>query len=70
VPSPHEVTGAWERTRIELARRGGIGEAALTEDGFALPGLVSLFSAIAGTELTPDTLLADTAAEIVTGLTT
>jgi hypothetical protein len=64
-PSPAEVIEAWQRSRQAIAKRGGLCESALTEDGFALPGLPSLFSAIAGTTLTPDTLVADTAAEIV-----
>jgi hypothetical protein len=64
VPSPHEVAEAWQRSREGLAKRGSLGKAALLEDGYPLPGLPSVFSAIAGTELTADTLLADTAAEI------
>lgn len=68
VPWPREVTAAWERSREALARRGGLGLAALTEDGFPLPGLPSLFSAIASTPLTPDTLLADTPAEVIKNL--
>jgi hypothetical protein len=64
VPSPHEVAEAWQRSRDGLAQRGRLGRTALMDDGYPLPGLPSLFSAIAGVELTPDTLLADTAAEI------
>ena len=64
VPSPHEVAEAWQRSREGLAKRGGLGPVALIDDGFPLPGLPSVFSAIAGVELTADTLLADTAAEI------
>jgi hypothetical protein len=51
-----------------IAKRGGLGEAALVEDGFPLPGLPSLFSAIAGSPLRPDTLVHDTMREVVTGL--
>jgi hypothetical protein len=68
VPSPAEVTEAWERSRVGLAKRGGIGSAALAEDGFPLPGLPSLFSGIAGAPIAPDTLLADTKDEIITAL--
>lgn len=39
---------------------GPAGEAVLIEDGYPLPGLPSLFGAIAGTALAPDALLADT----------
>jgi hypothetical protein len=64
VPSPAEVTAAWAHSRETIARHGEPGLAVLAEDGFALPGLPSLFSAIAGTEIRPDTLLADTAHEV------
>jgi hypothetical protein len=60
VPSPHEVAEAWQRSRGGFAKRG----VDLPDDGYPLSGLPSLFSAIAGVELRPDTLLADTAAEI------
>jgi hypothetical protein len=66
VPSPDEVVEAWERSRAGIATRGGAALTVLDDDGFALPGLPSLFSAIAGAPLTPDTLLADTAYEIET----
>jgi hypothetical protein len=65
VPSPAEVAEAWRRTREGIARRGGVGVAAMQDDGFVLPGLPSLFSAIAGQPLRPDTLLHDTASELV-----
>jgi hypothetical protein len=68
VPSPHEVAEAWQRSRDGIAGRGGLGVAVTIEDGYPLPGLPSLFSAIAGVELTADTLLADTAAEITSEL--
>jgi hypothetical protein len=38
--------------------------AVLTDDGYPLPGLPSLFSAVAGTLVEPDTLVADTAAAL------
>lgn len=68
VPSRDQVLGAWERSRTGIAKRGGIGEAALIEDGFPLPGLPSLFSAIAGVPLEPDTLIRDTMTEIISTL--
>jgi hypothetical protein len=68
VPSPDEITQAWHRSRTSIARRGGLATAVLTEDDYPLAGLPSMFSAIAGTEITPDTLLADTSAEIVSEL--
>jgi hypothetical protein len=55
VPSPIEVTEAWERSRPRL------GAAAQVDDGFPLAGLPSLFSALAPAPVVPDTLLADTA---------
>jgi hypothetical protein len=68
VPSREEVGEAWQRSRRGIAKRGGIGDAALVEDGFALPGLPALFSAIAGVPLTPDTLVYDTMAEVIRAL--
>ncbi|GLV53042.1 hypothetical protein TBS_36020 [Thermobispora bispora] len=65
VPSPEEVMEAWSRSRESLARRGGAGKAAEEEDGFPLPGLPSLFSAIAAAPVEPSTLLADVAAHLV-----
>jgi len=65
VPSPAEVAAAWQTSRAAIGRRGGIAIAVMTDDGFPLPGLPSLFGAIASAPLTPDTLLADTAKEIL-----
>jgi hypothetical protein len=65
VPSADEVTDAWRRTRDALGR---LDRAVLTEDGFPLPGLTSLFTAFAGRPIAPDTLLADTADLIVAAL--
>ena len=65
VPSPDEVAEAWQRSREGIARRGGLALAAMTDDGFALPGLPTLFGAIAGHALTADHLLRDTADELV-----
>ncbi len=64
-PSPAEVMEAWERSRLGIAKRGGLCAAVLTEDGYPLPGLPSLLGAIGGITLTPDTLIADTGGEIV-----
>jgi hypothetical protein len=68
VPSREEVAEAWERSRHGIARRGGLAEAALRDDGFPLPGLPTLFSAIAGVPLTPDTLVHDTKNEVIEAL--
>ena len=65
VPSPREVLAAWEQTRETLSRHQ---PAVLTQDGFPLPGLPSLFSALAGSPVTPDTILADTAKALVEAL--
>ena len=65
VPSPAEVLAAWEHSREALARHE---PAVLTQDGFPLPGLPSLFSALAGARVTPDTILADTADALVEAL--
>jgi hypothetical protein len=61
VPSPREVLAAWERSRIQLHRYE---PAVRTDDGYPLPGLPSLFGALAGAPLAPDTLIADTAAAL------
>lgn len=66
VPSPEEVLDAWERSRSALDKNE-VGAAALIEDGFPLPGLAALFSAIAAAEIAPSTLLADVS-EHVAGL--
>jgi hypothetical protein len=53
-----------------LSNKGkGAGQAILVEDGFPLPGLPSLFSALAGAPIAPSTLLADVAAALETCLT-
>ncbi|TDD46733.1 hypothetical protein E1286_20105 [Nonomuraea terrae] len=56
VPSPEEVLDAWERSRAALDKNP-VGTAALKDDGFPLPGLPSLFSAIAEADIQPATLL-------------
>ncbi len=65
VPSPREVSAAWARSRNFLGKHE---PAALADDGFPLPGLPSLFSALAGTRIQPDTVLADTATAVVAAL--
>ena len=60
------MTDAWQRSREGIARRGGLALAAMTEDGYPLPGLPSLLSAIAGRPLLPDSMLRDTAIELIT----
>jgi hypothetical protein len=62
VPSPDEVLDAWGRTRHRL------GPEATGDDGFALPGMARFFATLAGTPITPDTLLADTASAVVRAL--
>jgi hypothetical protein len=66
VPSLEEVENAWGRTRTSLGHQK-LGRASLAgaeEDPYPLPGLPGLFSAIAGAEITPDTLLYDVAAHV------
>lgn len=63
VPSREEVLEAWERSRAQLDKND-VGREARRDDGFPLPGLPSLFSAVAGVRIEPATLLADTAAHV------
>lgn len=65
VPAPGEVAAAWARTRDGLGR---LEPAVRVDDGFPLPGLPGLFGAVAGESVTPDTMLADTAAALVAAL--
>lgn len=64
VPSPEEVLEAWDRSRTILGKNE-MGREAAKDDGFPLPGLPSLFSAVAAAPLTPSTLLMDTATHLV-----
>ncbi|GII67181.1 hypothetical protein Skr01_72660 [Sphaerisporangium krabiense] len=64
VPSPEEVLDAWARSRA-LLDKNGVGHRATRDDGFPLPGLPSLFGAVAGAPIRPATLLADVSAELV-----
>ena len=65
VPNPEEVSDAWARTRTSLSRlplgRRVSGDVA----GYPLPGLPEVFSAAAGREIVPDTLLRDVADHLV-----
>lgn len=65
VPSPAEVLDAWRRSRNSLGR---LDPAVLADDGFPLPGLPGLFTALAGAPVAADTLLADTADAVVAAL--
>lgn len=65
VPSPAEVLEAWDRTRTSLGR---LDESVLADDGFPLAGLSRLFTAIAGTPIRPDTLVAEAAGALAAEL--
>ncbi|SNT57988.1 hypothetical protein SAMN05443665_104840 [Actinomadura meyerae] len=69
VPSPEEVQAAWGRARKSLSRHP-LGHKALADaDGsYPLRGLPELFSAIAATDLRPDTLLYDVTKRITSAL--
>ncbi|MEU8801374.1 hypothetical protein [Spirillospora sp. NPDC048819] len=70
VPSPEEVQAAWARARKSLSRQP-LGKAAFAgaeDDPYPLPGLPGLFSAIAATSLSPDTLLRDVTTRITATL--
>ena len=69
VPSEDEVARTWDRVRVLIGQRGLVGKAALEEDGFCLPGLPSLISAIAGQSVQPSTLLYETAELTISKLT-
>lgn len=65
VPTRHEVLEAWQRSRGALAKYA---HQTAADDGFALPGLPALFSALAGTAIHPSTLVRDTAAALIAAL--
>jgi hypothetical protein len=67
-PSRDEVDDAWERSRRAIGRHGPFAAPVLLDDGFALPGLPSLFAAIADAPLSPDTLIADTRDAVIARL--
>lgn len=56
VPSPEEVLDAWERSRTALDKNA-VGASVMKDDDFPLPGLASLFSAVATAPIVPATLL-------------
>ncbi|GII55598.1 hypothetical protein Pth03_39870 [Planotetraspora thailandica] len=64
VPSAEEVLDAWERSRAHLARTA-VGHEAAADDGFPLPGLPTLLSAVAAAPVGPGGLLADVSAHLV-----
>ncbi len=64
VPSLEEVLEAWDRSRAALDKNE-VGAAARADDGFPLPGLPSLFSAVAAAPITPSTLLDDVGSHVV-----
>ncbi|MFA1542782.1 hypothetical protein, partial [Actinomadura monticuli] len=70
VPSPEEVQTAWTRARKSLSRNplGHKALAGASGDHYPLPGLPALFSAIAGADLRPDTLLRDVTERITATL--
>jgi hypothetical protein len=66
VPSRAEVENAWARSRTSLGHTelGRIALAGAPQDPYPLPGLPGLFSAIAGAQIRPDTLLRDIATHV------
>ncbi|MDF5758736.1 hypothetical protein [Spongiactinospora sp. TRM90649] len=64
VPSPEEVLDAWERSRAVLDKNP-IGHAATRDDGFILPGLPALFSAVAEAPVESSRLLRDIGGHLV-----
>ncbi|GAA4593902.1 hypothetical protein GCM10023194_59390 [Planotetraspora phitsanulokensis] len=64
VPSAEEVLDAWGRSRTALDKNP-VGHQAVTDDGFPLPGLPSLISAVAGSPVVPGVLLADLSDHLV-----
>jgi hypothetical protein len=65
VPTRHEVLDAWQRSRAALAKYA---QQTADDDGFPLPGLPALFSALAGAPIHPSTLIQDTATALITAL--
>ncbi|WP_182881629.1 hypothetical protein [Microbispora sp. H10949] len=64
VPSPEETLEAWDRSRAALAKHDAA-HAVTADDGFPLPGLPALISAVAAVPVRPATLLADVSAHVV-----
>jgi hypothetical protein len=65
VPARHEVLDAWQRSRGAVAKYA---PQAADDDGFPLPGLPAVFSALAGAPIHPSTLLRETATAVVKAL--
>jgi hypothetical protein len=67
VPSPEEVEEAWARTCSSLRHHklGGEALAAAPVPGEPLPGLAAVFSAVARTQLTADTILYDVSVRLL-----
>ena len=57
VPSPREVEAAWRHTRETIGVRE---PAILADDAYPLPGMPSLFAAVAGAPIRPTTMISDT----------
>ncbi|GAA1298277.1 hypothetical protein Psi02_58190 [Planotetraspora silvatica] len=64
VPSAEEVLDAWGRSRTALDKNP-VGHQATSDDGFPLPGLPSLMSAVAASPVVPGSLLADVSSHLV-----
>jgi hypothetical protein len=70
VPDRGEVLAAWQRTRRALtagalpATERGATRAVLADDGYVLPGLPALLSAVAGRPVRPGRVLHDARAEL------
>ncbi|GLY81953.1 hypothetical protein [Actinoallomurus iriomotensis] len=65
VPNPDEVSDAWNRTRTSLGRLP-LGDRVVGDVAdYPLPGLPEAFSAAAGHEIVPDTLLRDLSDHLV-----
>jgi hypothetical protein len=62
VPTRAEVLEAWERSRVSLAKHA---DEMAKDDGYPLPGLPALFSALAGTPVHPATLIRETATALI-----
>jgi len=67
VPTRSEVVDAWTTTRSRLSRYA---PAASDPNDFVLPGLPAVFSAIAGTDVQPSSLVSDVATEVIEALRT
>lgn len=66
VPSAEEVLEAWTRSHRSLSRREIFKATPAVKPGYPLPDLPRVFSAIAGVEIGPSTLLRDVSARLET----